>query len=51
MADSKNAGAAYEPRLKTEYRARIREVLREQFGYTNEMQIPKLDKIVINMGI
>jgi large subunit ribosomal protein L5 len=51
MADSKNAGGAYEPRLKTEYRARIREVLREQFGYTNEMQIPKLDKIVINMGI
>ena len=44
-------GDAYEPRLKTEYKARIRGALREQFGYTNEMQVPKLDKIVLNMGI
>ncbi|MDI1365465.1 MAG: 50S ribosomal protein L5 [bacterium] len=42
---------AYEPRLKTEYNARIRAVMKEQFAYTNEMQIPKLDKIVLNMGI
>ena len=46
MADTK-----YTPRLKTEYQARIRAALKEQFGYTNEMQIPKLDKIVLNMGI
>lgn len=45
------ADQAYEPRLKTEYRTRIRSTLREQFSYTNEMQIPKLDKIVLNMGI
>jgi large subunit ribosomal protein L5 len=45
------AEQAYEPRLKSEYRQRIRPVLKEQFGYTNEMQIPKLDKIVLNMGI
>jgi large subunit ribosomal protein L5 len=45
------ADAAYEPRLKTEYKARIRKEMREKFGYTNEMQIPKLDKIVLNMGI
>jgi len=45
------AEAAYEPRLKTEYRERMRAALKEQFGYTNEMQIPKLDKIVLNMGI
>ncbi len=53
MADSTEAGAAevYEPRLKTEYRARMRDVMREQYGYTNDMQIPKLDKIVLNMGI
>ena len=25
--------------------------MKEKFGYTNEMQIPKLDKIVLNMGI
>ena len=45
------AEEAYEPRLKAEYRARIRKALKDQFGYTNEMQIPKLDKIVLNMGI
>jgi large subunit ribosomal protein L5 len=41
----------YQPRLKSEYRARIRAAMKDQFGYTNEMQIPKLDKIVVNMGI
>ena len=56
MVDAQNGaagaqGEAYEPRLKTEYKARIRQTLREQFGYTNEMQVPKLDKIVLNMGI
>ena len=45
------ADQAYEPRLKSEYRTRIRKSLKDQFGYTNEMQIPKLDKIVLNMGI
>ena len=45
------ADEAYEPRLKTEYRQRIRAAMREQFAYTNEMQIPKLDKIVLNIGI
>ena len=46
MADS-----AYEPRLKSDYRLRIRKAMKDQFAYTNEMQIPKLDKIVVNMGI
>ena len=45
------ADKAYEPRMKAEYRTRIRKALKDQFGYTNEMQIPKLDKIVLNMGI
>jgi len=45
------ADQAYEPRLKAEYRSRIRKALKDQFAYTNEMQIPKLDKIVLNMGI
>ena len=45
------ADQAYEPRLKTVYRERIRAAMKEQFGDTNEMQIPKLDKIVLNMGI
>jgi len=47
MADAQT----YEPRLKSIYRENIRATLKEQFGYTNEMQIPKLDKIVLNMGI
>lgn len=41
----------YEPRLKTDYRERVRKALKEKYGYKNEMQIPKLDKIVLNMGI
>src|SRR5690349_6448132 len=45
------AETTYEPRMKSDYRQRIRAALKEQFGYTNEMQIPKLDKIVVNMGI
>jgi len=45
------AEQAYTPRLKFEYTSRIRAVMKEQFGYTNEMQIPKLDKIVLNMGV
>jgi large subunit ribosomal protein L5 len=49
--DEAAKGQAYEPRLKSAYRERIRARLREEFGYTNEMQIPKLDKIVLNMGI
>jgi len=45
------ANETYTPRLKTEYQDRIRAAMKEKFGYTNEMQIPKLDKIVVNMGI
>ena len=51
MADVNTTEERYVPRLKTEYQDRIRGVLREQFGYTNEMQVPQLDKIVLNMGI
>ncbi len=43
--------ATYEPRLKTRYRDEIRARLREQFSYKNDMQIPALDKVVINMGV
>ena len=46
MADTK-----YEPRLKKEYVERIRKALQEQFSFANEMQIPRLEKIVINMGV
>jgi len=39
------------PRLKTHYESEIRKKLVEQFGYKNGLQVPSLDKIVINMGI
>ena len=45
------AEAKYEPRLKLEYNTRIRAAMQEKFSYANEMQIPRLDKIVINMGV
>ena len=45
------AQAKYEPRLKKEYVERIRNAMQEKFSYANEMMIPKIDKIVINMGV
>jgi len=39
------------PRLLKRYREEIRAKLQAEFGYKNEMQVPKLDKIVINMGV
>lgn len=42
---------AYEPRLKRKYREQIRAKLQEQFNYSNPMKVPKLDKVVINMGV
>ena len=41
----------YTPRLKADYQARIRAALKEEFGYKNDMQIPRLDKIVLNIGV
>jgi large subunit ribosomal protein L5 len=42
--------ANYTPRLKADFKDRIRAALKEEFGYTNDMQIPRLDKIVLNIG-
>jgi large subunit ribosomal protein L5 len=42
---------AYTPRLKAEYKGKIRAALKEEFSYKNDMQIPRLDKIVLNMGV
>ena len=38
-------------RLKDLYRNEIKDAMVKKFGYKNVMQIPKLDKIVINMGV
>ena len=42
--------ANYTPRLKALYKDSIRAALKEEFSYSNEMQIPKLEKIVLNIG-
>ncbi len=42
---------AYIPRLRAQYDESIRAKLIEQFGYENVMQVPRLDKIVLNMGV
>ena len=43
--------ANYTPRLKAQYVATIRAALKEEFAYKNDMMIPRLDKIVLNMGV
>jgi len=42
---------AYIPRLKTQYTDVIKGELTKEFGYKNVMQVPQLDKVVLNMGI
>jgi large subunit ribosomal protein L5 len=42
---------AYIPRLKQEYTERVVPALREEFGYKNIMQVPKLEKIVLSRGV
>ena len=41
----------YIPRLKKEYNERIIKTLKEEFGYNNVMQVPKLQKIVVSRGV
>ena len=45
------AETAYVPRLRTQYEDQIKADLLKQFGYKNVMQLPKLEKIVLNMGV
>ena len=46
MADQANL-----TRMQTLYQEKVRPALIEEFGYKNLMQVPKIDKIVINMGV
>jgi len=45
------AETAYVPRLRAQFDKEIRGKLIEQFGLTNAMQVPALEKVVINMGV
>jgi len=42
---------AYLPRLKEEYKSRVISALKEEFGYSNVMQVPKLERIVVSRGV
>lgn len=42
---------AYVPRLKQEYNERVKNALTEEFSYSNVMEVPKLEKIVISRGV
>jgi len=42
--------ANYAPRLRTVYRETIKPAMKEEFGYANDLMIPRLDKIVLNIG-
>ena len=42
---------AYISRLKQEYRERVIPALKDEFGYVNVMQVPKLQKIVLSKGV
>jgi large subunit ribosomal protein L5 len=41
----------YKPRLKVHYEKVVRDALKQKFGYANIMQIPRIEKIVLNMGV
>jgi large subunit ribosomal protein L5 len=45
------AEAQYEPRLKKQYRDTIAPAMVKEFGYKNALEVPRIEKIVINMGI
>ena len=47
MADAQK----YTPRMKKHYNEKVRPSLQKQFGYKNHMMTPRLEKIVINMGV
>ncbi|OGS59780.1 MAG: 50S ribosomal protein L5 [Erythrobacter sp. RIFCSPHIGHO2_12_FULL_63_10] len=43
--------ADYKPRLKQKYEDQIVAAMTEKFGYTNRLQVPRLEKITLNMGV
>ncbi len=51
MAEAAFDMTAYEPRLKALYREVVAPQLTETFGYGNSLMVPRLDKVVLNMGV
>jgi len=50
-AEAAKASPEEMPRLQKRYLEEVRSKMQQEFGYTNPMQVPKLEKIVINMGV
>ena len=46
-----NGNGVYVPRLRKHYDEVVRAKLVEEFGYKNPMQVPTIDKVVLNMGV
>jgi large subunit ribosomal protein L5 len=51
VAAEVSAGTGEMPRMQQRYVSEVRAAMQAEFGYTNPMQVPKLEKIVINMGV
>src|SRR3569833_897806 len=45
------AESTYTPRLRRDYDERIAPAMIEKFGYKNRLEVPRLEKIVLNMGV
>ncbi|HVK06559.1 MAG TPA: 50S ribosomal protein L5 [Armatimonadaceae bacterium] len=50
MADNKNTPAP-NPRLKEHYLTNVVPAVTKQFNYTNPMQVPRIEKVIVNMGV
>src|SRR4030095_3357335 len=50
-ASSSMAETTYTPRLKQHYNEVLKPALAKEFGYANVMQVPRLEKVVLNMGV
>src|SRR3954469_976064 len=51
VAKTVSKPANYTPRMKSDYEDRIVKAMTEKFGYKNRLEVPRLEKIVINMGV
>jgi large subunit ribosomal protein L5 len=51
MATATKAKTAYVPRLKRLYRDELRERLKDDLGFSTIMQVPRIEKITLNMGV
>ena len=49
--DERPSGPKEPPRLQTAYRDQVMKDLTQQFGYKSVMEVPRIEKIVVNMGV